>query len=334
LVDAVATGEEVEAELRKQAPTLRLISLSSEPARASDGLLRARSFAPKTVAVIHIDGDLVDGTSRSVPLVGMKMTGAETVLKALNQANADPQVVALVLRIDSPGGSALAADLIAREVRRLGEHKPILCSFGDVAASGGYFLAAPCRRIFTNPLTVTGSIGIFGGKVDASGLLAKFGVHTTTLQRGAHADMEGNFRPYTDEERRLLLARLQAGYERFLATVSAGRNLRRDEVDALGQGHVWSGAAAIQKRLCDETGGLSDAVSAAWAAAGQGPGSIPVRYYPQEEPGLLRQLLALFNLPLSATPAALPAADKLRPWLIALPTALLLLESGVRARME
>src|SRR5205085_2546474 len=127
--------------------------------------------------------------------------GGESIGRALERAAADPRVEAIVVRVESPGGSAQVSDLLARQIAQIRERerKPVVCSFGDLAASGGYYLAAPCERIFASPLTITGSIGIFAGKVDAGGLLAKIGVRRVTWTRGAHADMEQSFRPYTEE---------------------------------------------------------------------------------------------------------------------------------------
>ena len=168
------------------APEPRLIDAVAQPAKiaalvaAELGGLDPVGEAPiekddrwvrPAIAVIYADGDIVDGRSRTLPVVG-KLVGAQALTGALIAARLDPAIGAVVLRIDSPGGSALASEVIAREVFALRGVKPILCSMGDVAASGGYFIAAGCDVIFADPMTITGSIGFFTGKVDLSGLLA------------------------------------------------------------------------------------------------------------------------------------------------------------------
>src|SRR4029077_16521397 len=141
---------------------------------------------------------IVDGKSQSVPVIGQTLAGGETLIDALAAARNDPRVGAIILRIDSPGGSALASELISREVFATRGVKPILCSLSNLAASGGYFVAAGCDMIFAEPMTITGSIGIFTGKFDLAGLAAKLGITIDTFKRGKHADLESMFRPYTD----------------------------------------------------------------------------------------------------------------------------------------
>jgi protease-4 len=189
LVDVVV--EPAEAELAvAQALGGRLYPVGAGKPPARD----PRWGYPK-IAVIYIDGDIIDGKSRSVPVIGQKLVGGETVAQAIVQARFDPDVVAIVLRIDSPGGSALASEVMAREVLETRGVKPILVSMGDVAASGGYFAAAYGELVYAMPGTITGSIGIFTGKVDVSGLLAKLGVGVDLTKRGAHADQESFYRP-------------------------------------------------------------------------------------------------------------------------------------------
>src|SRR5207249_2501931 len=141
--------------------------------------------------------------------------------------------------------------------------KPIVCSMSNLAASGGYFVAAGCEAIFAEPMTITGSIGIFSGKFELGALARKLGITTDTYKRGARADMEGMFRPYTDEERGVLKDQLRYMYGRFVGAVAEGRGLTRDAVDAVGRGHVWSGAQAMPIKLIDRYGGLGDALAEA-----------------------------------------------------------------------
>jgi protease-4 len=340
LVDAVATGEQVEERLNTlMGEPIELTPLAHPPEHPI-------SFAPPGVAVLRIEGDIGEGRSQKLPLLDWRVAGEQTLLDALLELEDDPQVRAVVLRVDSPGGSALAADVLARQVTALSHKKPVLCSFGDVAASGGYYLSAPCAAIFTNPSTVTGSIGIFGGKVDLSGLLAFLGVRRVTLAHGSHADEASLFRPYSDAERTLLLDRLREGYDRFVETVMRGRSLSRPEVEARASGRVYSGAQAVTQKLCDRTGGLMDAVTEARRLSGLAPFSdSPIFYYPRQNPSLLGRLLGLPPDLFSAEPPAALDSTSLPRGLAALlntavellpgvRTALLLLESDVLMRLE
>jgi len=334
LVDGIATGEQVEEHLSTLLGEAVRITALERPVE------HPASYAPPGVAVVLVEGDLTSGRSHRLPIVNLRVAGAETLLETLASLEADPQIRAVVLRVDSPGGSALAADLLARQVIELSQKKPVVCSFGDVAASGGYYLSAPCSVLFTNPSTTTGSIGIFGGKVDASGLLSWLGVRRVSLQRGSHADQESPFRPYTDAERALVLARLRQGYDRFVEIVMKGRHLSAEEVEARAAGRVWSGSQAVSQRLCDRTGGLMDAVAEARKRAGLAPeGSSPIFYYPRQPANLLSSLLGLPSDLFGAAAAAeqssverlLSSALELLPGLKA---ALLLLDSEVLMRLD
>src|SRR5262249_21172520 len=149
----------------------------------------------------YLDGDIVDGKSVEIPFLGQRLAGGETIAASLTWARENPRIGAIVLRVDSPGGSALASDRIAREGQNTKGKKPIVVSIGNVAASGGYCAAAPGDIIYAEPSAITGSIGIFTGKFDISALLGRLGVTWETSRRGAHADMESYLRPYTPEER-------------------------------------------------------------------------------------------------------------------------------------
>ncbi|MBP8805460.1 MAG: signal peptide peptidase SppA [Kofleriaceae bacterium] len=284
------------------------------------------------IAVIYADGDIVDGESRTIPGLGRKLVGGETVARAIAAARAAPEVVAIVLRIDSPGGSALASELMAREVFATRGVKPIVCSLGDVAASGGYFLAAGCDTILAARSTVTGSIGIFYGKFDLSGLLSKLGVTTDTFRRGARADMESLFRPFTEEERAVVRDRLGYFYGRFKDHVARGRDLTEAQVEAVARGRVWSGAQAKARGLVDQHGGVTDAVALAKARAGlDADDRVRIVELPRLSPGLLG-LVGRF-LGVEAAPSSgiweLPAV---RAALDAVPPALLV-APGAQARL-
>jgi protease-4 len=243
------------------------------------------------VAVVHIGGDIVDGESVHVPLFDIRMTGAVTMKKVLREIRDDPRIGAVLLRIDSPGGSALASDIIWREVMALRERKPVVASLGAVAASGAYYIASAADEIWAEPTTLTGSIGIFYGKADVSGLLGKIGVGVTTFKRGERADMESWTRAYTPDERRRLLGQIREYYNLFLDRVveGRGRGFNRQIVDKRGRGRLWSGADAKRNLLVDELGGYLEALDRARELGGV-KRETRVFHLPKEEGGLLIRL--------------------------------------------
>jgi protease-4 len=175
-----------------------------------------------------------------------------------------------VVRIDSPGGDGNASDLIWRELRRARKEKgkPVVASMGDVAASGGYYVAAGCDDIFAEPSTITGSIGVFFPKFDASELYEKLGVHMETVKRGASADLFGTNRPFTASEKATLQEWVDSFYEQFVERVAEARKLTREQVDAVARGRVWTGNQALERKLVDRLGGLQDALAFAGERAG------------------------------------------------------------------
>jgi protease-4 len=220
------------------------------------------------VGLVVIDGDIVDGDNVDVPFVGVRLTGGTTAVRAIDALAGDPSVRAIVVRVDSPGGSALASDRIWRAITRARARKPVVCSMGAVAASGGYFAASAADEIWADAATVTGSIGIFFGKVDVAPLAARFGVAIESTGRGRHAGVESVYRPFTPEERALLAQKIRVLYRQFVARVSEGRSasghaMSRTRVDALGRGRVWSGDVAQREGLVDRLGGLGAALARA-----------------------------------------------------------------------
>ncbi|MEO8702608.1 MAG: signal peptide peptidase SppA [Kofleriaceae bacterium] len=255
LADAVAAPDKVSELVAKELGTMYPVATADTD--------RPDRWQRPAIAVIYVDGDITDGESRSIPFLSQSLAGGETLVAAITAARANPKIGAIILRIDSPGGSALASELVSREVFQTRGVKPIICSFSDLAASGGYFIAAGCDLVFSEPMTITGSIGIFYGKFDVSGLLRKVGVTTDTYVRGKRSDIESMYRPYTDEERVMLLEKLRYLYGRFVGAVAEGRGMKKDEVDAIGRGHVWTGSQAKPIRLVDKFGGLGDAIDEA-----------------------------------------------------------------------
>jgi protease-4 len=255
LVDAVATPEKI--------AQLITAELGGAYGVATSPVERPERWQRPGIAVIYVDGDITDGQSKSIPIINENFAGGETLVAAITAARADPRVGAIVLRIDSPGGSALASELISREVFATRGVKPIICSMSDLAASGGYFVAAGCDAIYAEPMTITGSIGIFYGKFDLSSLLKKLGVGVDTFKRGKRADEDSMYRPYTDDERASLMDKLRYMYSRFVGSVAEGRKLTKDAVDAAGRGHVYTGEQALPLHLVDTFGGLGDALEEA-----------------------------------------------------------------------
>ncbi|HQY62434.1 MAG TPA: signal peptide peptidase SppA [Polyangiaceae bacterium] len=238
------------------------------------------------VGLLYVDGDMIDGRSSTVPLLGMKLCGSYTIAESAKRLREDSSVRAVVLRVETPGGSSLAADVMWRELRLLAQKKPLIVSMGSIAASGGYYVAAAGTKIYALPLTVTGSIGIFYGKADVSGLLAKLGVNVEVRKTTPRADAESFFRGFTPDERTELERKVGQFYDVFVDRVSQGRKLTREQVDAVGQGRVWAGQQALDKKLVDEMGGLRHALEHARKAANL-PEDAPI----QEEPPVTKSLL-------------------------------------------
>lgn len=301
LVDGYAFDDNLEFEASKLAEE-RLVLVDDERARR-----RPERFGPQPqVAVIYVDGDMVDGRSTSFPFIGMQTVGSYTIAESLRQARENPMIGAVVLRVETGGGSAMAADVIWREVQLTAAKKPLVVSMGRAAASGGYYISAPATHIFANPLTVTGSIGIFYGKVDVAQLFRKIGVNSEVYKTAPRADAESIFRPYTPEEKAELKRKVRQFYGLFVRRVADGRNLTKEQVDAVGRGQVWTGRQALERGLVDELGGLRQALAHARAAAGL-PGDSPIVELPVRETTLLGRLLGVEGLQSSLqTEALLP----------------------------
>ncbi len=244
------------------------------------------------IAVVYVDGDMVDGRSQTIPFLGMKLAGSYTIAESIKKARENPMVGAVVLRVETGGGSAMAADVIWREIERTTKVKPVVVSMGTAAASGGYYIASPATRVFANPLTITGSIGIFYGKADVSELLRKLGVNVEVYKTAPRADAESIFRPFTDEEKTELKRKVWQFYDVFLQRVAEGRKLTKEQVDAVGQGRVWTGEQALQHKLVDELGGLRQALASARALAGL-PEHAPIQELPPPDTSLVGRILGI-----------------------------------------
>ena len=246
------------------------------------------------MAVIYGVGTVATGESESTPGGGSGSMGADTLVEAFRDAAADEDVSAIVFRIDSPGGSALAADLIWQAANAAREKKPVVVSMSDVAASGGYYIAAPATRVVADPGTITGSIGVVMAKPNVRGLLAKLGVNTVELQRGEMASMLSLTESFTPAQLVRLNATMDYVYDLFLERVASGRALDKARVNEVGRGRVWTGIQAQERGLVDELGGFLTAINVAKQAAG-----IPVdervglTFYPQQKSFFARLTKAL-----------------------------------------
>ena len=230
------------------------------------------------IALIRVEGNIAQGETRSDPFGAVQMVGSATVVRQIRKAADDPAVKAIVVRIDSPGGDGNASDLIWRELDRVRKEKrkPVVASMGDVAASGGYYVAVAADEIFAEPLTITGSIGVFVPKFSAVELYEKLGLRFETVKRGKSADLFGTSRPLAEDEKQMLQEWVNEFYEAFLDRVARGRGLTRDQVDAVARGRVWTGRRALEKKLVDQLGGLEEALASAKARAGLSQADVEV----------------------------------------------------------
>ncbi len=248
--------------------------------------------APTTVskdkiAIVYAQGEI--GLEQSNTAIGPELA------KTIRKVREDDKVKAIVLRVNSPGGSALTSEIIWREVEQATRTKPVIVSMGNVAASGGYYISCAADTIVADPTTLTGSIGIFGMFFSGENLIKdKMGIHTDVVKTNAHSDFGGSYplpipissRPLTAYERNVLQNYVNQGYETFLNRVMAGRGISRDSLDAIAQGRVWTGADALKIGLVDVLGGMDDAIKIAAAKAGLDQYAIsefPVEKNPVEE---------------------------------------------------
>ena len=214
------------------------------------------------VALVYAIGNIIDGDGGGV-LGARHEIAAHTLVAALRRLAADDGVKAVVLRIDSGGGNARASELIWRAVEGLKAKKPVVVSMSDVAASGGYYIAAGATRIFAHADTLTGSIGVMGGKLAPAGGLARLGVNAFPMGRGKRATMLASLAPWTDDERAVIQRSMEEVYRVFLERVAAGRGKQPAEIEPIAQGRVWTGERARALGLVDEIGGLDAALAAA-----------------------------------------------------------------------
>ena len=228
------------------------------------------------VAIIRIEGTIIDGRSGrppvappvEVPIVGDPRAGDLTVVQVARQVAADRRAAAVVVYVDSRGGSATASEAMRQALAVVAAKKPVVTAMGSVAGSGGYWVATPGRWIVARPGTLTGSIGVLTGKLITGGLWAKLLVNRETVAEGRHAVMEGDENPYTAEERQIVQSMIDRTYGMFLDVVATARGVARSQVEPIAGGKVWTGAQALERKLVDELGGLDAALAKARSLAG------------------------------------------------------------------
>ena len=239
------------------------------------GRSRARTLprgAPR-VAVVYISGIIASGDSGFDPLNG-EVSGSQRLVKAIRSARADRGVRAIVVRVDSPGGSSVASDVIWRELmvtRNENPDRPLVASMSDLAASGGYYVAMAAPLIVAQPATLTGSIGIYGGKFVTGGIYEKLGANIEVVSMGRNATIESPEHRFTDAEREKLREQIRAFYQGFIQKVATSRKMPVERVDQLARGRVWTGAQAQGQGLVDALGGLDRAIALAKERAGISP---------------------------------------------------------------
>ncbi|MFQ3633941.1 signal peptide peptidase SppA [Roseiflexus sp.] len=267
----------------------------------------------RLIGVVTIEGTIAPGPSRQIPLpiplIGGEIAGSESIVQALREAERNPRIAAVILYINSPGGSAFDTDLIWREVRRLDRRKPVVAVMGDVAASGGYYVASGARAIFAQPGTVTGSIGVLIVRLVFDGLVRRAGVNTVAIGRGANSAFFASDAP-TEQERLATRALIDESYAMFRQRVVEGRSMPEETLEPLAGGRVWTGSEARERRLIDNVGGMPEALLKAQELAGLprdrtaplaliqgGRRHIAPQPFPEEPSKTLLEALALVRQP-------------------------------------
>jgi len=264
LVDALAYEDQIEdqvPQLRQGGERRRVEGTDYQRVTPRSLGLRPRS----RIAVIYVSGMIASGKSGFDPRNG-PIVGSDTVVEQLRRMRRDDAIKAIVLRVDSPGGSTVASDVMWRELMVTRDEKPsrpLIASMSDLAASGGYYISAPAHVIVAQPGTLTGSIGIFAGKFVIDGTLDKVGITTETVKSGKNADLYSPFSRFSPEQREKVGQYIDGFYKNFVTKVAAGRHSTPAQIDAVGQGRVWTGAQAKERGLVDALGGLAAAVSIA-----------------------------------------------------------------------
>jgi protease-4 len=260
LADALQYQDQVDDSLRKRLnlESDKKIEKISLRQYIDVGVSTKKKFSKDKIAVIYAQGSINSGEGDNETI------GSETTSKAIRKARKNDKIKAIVLRVNSPGGSALASETILREMELAKEVKPVVVSMGDVAASGGYYIACKADTIVANPTTITGSIGVFGVLMNLEKMMKnKLGITTDRVKTNQFADLASPTRALNESERAIIQNQVEMIYDKFITHVAEGRNMTKEEVDSIGQGRVWTGKDAIELGLVDVLGGMEDAIAIA-----------------------------------------------------------------------
>ena len=283
LVDHVGYEDEVIASIKQQLGLATDDKFPLTGIRKYMKVARAGGYSKNKIAVIVANGDIIMGES-------MEAVGGDQFVREIQKARENDAIKAIVLRVNSPGGSLTASDMIWREVMRTKGNKPIIASMADVAASGGYYISMACDTIVAQPNTITGSIGIFGILFNFGDFLEnKLGITTDNVKTGEYSDMYNLTRPLTSYERTIIQTQVEAGYDTFIAKAALGRGMSEEAINEIAGGRVWTGVQAQERGLVDLMGSLEDAVKVAAEKAGVSD-DYSVRFFPEQKPFLDRLL--------------------------------------------
>jgi len=288
LMTDLAYEDEIHAKLREKLGIGEDAEISTINATKLNSTVKSKNITSKNrIAVIIAEGEIVSGKAEGV-------ISSEKFAKEIRKARKDENIKAIVLRVNSPGGSVLASEVIWREMKEAKNAKPVYVSMGEVAASGGYYISAPADTIVAQPNTITGSIGIFGLWFNAQELLNdKMGITTDVVETGELSDFMNPTREITDVERKIMQTSVEKGYETFISRVSEGREMSPEAVKEVASGRVWTGNQAIERGLVDVLGSLDDTIELAAERIKAGE-DYRVVYYPQKKPWF-EQLMSDFG---------------------------------------
>jgi protease IV len=211
------------------------------------------------VALIYIEGEIVSDSQPGSPIFGGALVSSVDIVEKLEKARKDGNIKSVILRVNSPGGSAAASQELYNEVVRVVKEKPVVVSMGDICASGGYYTSSPASFILANPSTLTGSIGVISQFTNMSALMEKIGVSNLTLKAGTYKDVGSPYRPMTDTEKAMMQKMLDEVYAQFINDVATGRKMKPEQVRKLAEGMVYNGSEAVKLKLVDGIGGLEEA---------------------------------------------------------------------------
>ncbi len=329
-LDGVMTPQQFDEFIGEQLPGVK-VARGYRPFDTRD----ERWGTQRSIAVIPVLGNIGGGKNGSNPITGQN-AGAESFIEAVSAAAEDPSVAAIVVRVDSGGGDGMASDLMYRAVLEAKKKKPVIASMGDVAASGGYYVAMGADHIVASPTTLTGSIGVFYAKPAIKRLAEEFGANQVSLSRGKLSGLTDSYEPWNDEQRVAAQKWIDDFYDSFITEVAASRKLSKEAVDLVARGRVWSGEDAKQRGLVDQLGGLMDAIAVARERSGA-KDELALSIY-QASGGVLSSVLGA-TAPQSLLETALPTTPALPPGLQSLAEQLggaawLLEKPGVQARLE